>query len=134
LSFQDASIDIKISPFEWSLELHIKCAFSFVDLNKYFQSEKVVILNLHEKMADTYKDLLLSYMQPNYVRQTDIENIDPANNSQFTPYENMYLGVGIMQNINSLTDPVAKQDFYEKCRRFLITSCLEIKKRYNLDR
>jgi hypothetical protein len=28
-SFQDASIDIKISPFEWSLELHIKCAFSF---------------------------------------------------------------------------------------------------------
>jgi hypothetical protein len=69
----------------------------FVDLNKYFQSEKVVILNLHKKMADTYKDLLLSYMQPNYVRQTDIENIDPANNSQFTPYENMYLGVGIMQ-------------------------------------
>jgi hypothetical protein len=105
----------------------------FVDLNKYFQSEKVVILTLHEKMADTYRDLLLSYMQPNYVRQTDIENIDPANNSQFTPYENMYLGVGIMQNINSLTDPVAKQDFYEKCRRFLITSCLEIKKRYNLD-
>jgi hypothetical protein len=29
LSFQDASIDIIISPFEWSLELHIKCAFSF---------------------------------------------------------------------------------------------------------
>jgi hypothetical protein len=28
-SFQDASIDIKISPFEWSLELHIKSAFSF---------------------------------------------------------------------------------------------------------
>jgi hypothetical protein len=31
-SFQDASIDIKISPFEWSLELHIKCAFSFLQL------------------------------------------------------------------------------------------------------
>jgi hypothetical protein len=28
-SFQDASIDIKISPFEWSLKLHIKCAFYF---------------------------------------------------------------------------------------------------------
>jgi hypothetical protein len=27
-SFQDVSIDIKISPFEWSLELHIKSAFS----------------------------------------------------------------------------------------------------------
>jgi hypothetical protein len=30
-SFRDASIDIKISPFEWSLELHIKCAFSFAE-------------------------------------------------------------------------------------------------------
>jgi hypothetical protein len=26
---QDAPIDIKITPFEWSPELHIKCAFSF---------------------------------------------------------------------------------------------------------
>jgi hypothetical protein len=33
-SFQDASIDIKISPFEWSLEFHIKCAFSFVTYKK----------------------------------------------------------------------------------------------------
>jgi hypothetical protein len=28
---QDASIDIIIFPFEWSLELHIKCAFSFIE-------------------------------------------------------------------------------------------------------
>jgi hypothetical protein len=34
-SFQDASIDIKISPFEWSSELHIKCAFSFEDFAYY---------------------------------------------------------------------------------------------------
>jgi hypothetical protein len=40
-SFQDASIDIKISPFEWSLELHIKCAFSF--------KEKFTKLGNHEK-------------------------------------------------------------------------------------
>jgi hypothetical protein len=33
-SFQDASIDIKISPFEWSLELHIKCAFSFASVSR----------------------------------------------------------------------------------------------------
>jgi hypothetical protein len=102
--------------------LEIKLFFIFLNCVLRFQSEKVVILNLHEKIADTYKDLLLSYMQRNYVRQTDtsIENINPANNLQFTPYENMYLGVGIMQNINSLTDPVVKQDFYERCRRFLI--------------
>jgi hypothetical protein len=39
-SFQDASIDIKISPFEWSLELHIKCAFSFKK-NFFFDKEQI---------------------------------------------------------------------------------------------
>lgn len=42
----------------------------------------------------------------------------------------MYLGIGVLRNINDLANDV-RQDFYERCRRFLITSCLEIKKRYD---
>lgn len=103
----------------------------FVNLNKYFQSEEVVIINLHDKMSDSYKDLLSSYMEADYLRQNDIEKIDPTNKNKFIRNENMYLGVGVMQNINSLTNDPIKQDFYERCRHFLITSCQEIKKRYN---
>lgn len=102
----------------------------FVDLNKYFQSEKVVIIKVHTQMVNTYKDLLLTYMDPQYIRQTDIEKIDPENNSKFVPVNNMYLGISVLNHINDLNNEV-KHDFYERCRRFLITCCLEIKKRYD---
>ncbi|KAJ8964622.1 hypothetical protein NQ317_012440 [Molorchus minor] len=102
----------------------------FVDMNKYFQSEKVVIMELHTQMVNTYKDLLVAYMDPQYVRQTDIDKIDPANNAKFISLNIIYLGIGVLRNINDLTNDI-RQDFYERCRRFLITSCLEIKKRYN---
>nr|CAH7750005.1 unnamed protein product [Callosobruchus chinensis] len=100
----------------------------FVDMNKYFQSEKVVIIKLHTQMVNAYKDLLLAYMDPSYVRQTDIDKIDPANKVKFVPVNNMYLGIGVLRNINDLTNDI-KEDFYERCRHFLITTCLEIKKR-----
>lgn len=102
----------------------------FVDMNKYFQSENVVIMNLHTQMLNIYKDLLLTYMDPQYVRQTDIDKIDPSDNAKFVSLNNIYLGIGVLRNINDLSNEI-KQDFYERCRRFLIISCLEIKKRYD---
>lgn len=41
---------------EWALP-------KFTDLNQYFQSEGVVITSLRSKMCETYKDLLLTFMQ-----------------------------------------------------------------------
>jgi hypothetical protein len=34
----------------------------FTTLNMYFQSEKVIILNMNEKIRGTYRDMLLCYM------------------------------------------------------------------------
>jgi hypothetical protein len=51
-SFQDASIYIKISPFEWSLELHIKCAFSFAyNFLKEKDSKFFSLQNLFRKIS-----------------------------------------------------------------------------------
>jgi hypothetical protein len=47
-SFQDASIDIKISPFEWSLEIHIKCAFSFMIPAPYKKNQNDVNKWVHD--------------------------------------------------------------------------------------
>ncbi|XP_031334601.1 zinc finger BED domain-containing protein 5-like [Photinus pyralis] len=100
----------------------------FVDLNKYFQSENVVISHLHDKMVMCYKELLSAFVEPNYIHKTDIGKIDPSDTTHFLPIANMYLGIGVFQNIDSL-EPEIKMDFLERCRKFLITSCLEIKKR-----
>jgi hypothetical protein len=47
-SFQDASIDIKISQFEWSLELHINCAFSFIENTHILYNERIENSRLYE--------------------------------------------------------------------------------------
>lgn len=104
----------------------------FVELNKYFQSEKVVISYLHNKMVICYKELWSAFIEANYINRTDIAKIDPNDKSYYLPIGNMYLGVGVFQNIDSL-DQSTKLDFLERCRNFLITACLEIKKRYDFE-
>uniref|UniRef100_H3AA77 HAT C-terminal dimerisation domain-containing protein n=1 Tax=Latimeria chalumnae TaxID=7897 RepID=H3AA77_LATCH len=118
---------------EWSLP-------KFTNLNENFQSEKVMISNLRSKMAETYKEILLSYMESNYVLMTPLSRLDPADTSKFLPLSNMYLGVKVMQHIQLLLqqeNPSHSQavltDFRVRCQRFLMTACLEIKKRFNFD-
>jgi hypothetical protein len=66
--FQDASIDIKISPFEWSLELHIKCAFSFHRYKMILQQElhgedfqkRTEFCNFIQRQNGVYSHILFS--------------------------------------------------------------------------
>lgn len=104
----------------------------FVDLNKYFQSEKVVISYLHDRMIMCYKDLLSAFMEPNYINRTPIGKINPTDNTHFLLITNMYLGIGVLNNIDSV-EQATKLDFLERCRNFLITACLQIQKRYNFE-
>lgn len=39
----------------------------FVKLNKYFQSERAIIAHIYDVVCDTYKEILLSYLQPSYI-------------------------------------------------------------------
>lgn len=70
------------------------------NLNQYFQSEKVLIANIHTIMCDTYKELLLCYMQRDYVLNIDIWLINPENRSQFLNKNDiLYLGIDIYNEI-----------------------------------
>lgn len=37
------------------------------NMNAYFQSSKVIVTNLHEKMSEGYRELLQSFMKPTYL-------------------------------------------------------------------
>uniref|UniRef100_H3BFK0 DUF4371 domain-containing protein n=1 Tax=Latimeria chalumnae TaxID=7897 RepID=H3BFK0_LATCH len=108
---------------EWSLP-------KFTNLNENFQSEKVMITTLRSKMAETYKDILLSYMESNYAVMTPLSRLDPADASKFLPLSNMYLGV---KQENPSHSQGILTNFRVRCQRFLVTACLEIKKRFNFD-
>lgn len=101
----------------------------FTDFNKDFQTENVVITNLHDKMCTIYSDILLTFMR------TDLSKIEPVNGQYHLPQTQMYLGIKVHQLINT---PIFKDKtqelahFFDRCRKFLIKSAEEIRKRYNM--
>lgn len=70
---------------EWALP-------KFALLNKYFQTEKVVLDQLHEKMTQIYKDILLCFLKRDYVMRTPLAEIDPKDETKMLDAKNLYLG------------------------------------------
>ncbi|CAK1603741.1 unnamed protein product [Parnassius mnemosyne] len=104
----------------------------FIKLNEYFQSADSKLVELDEHIRLMYKELLMCYMQRDYVQQNVISSIAPEDTRYFLP--EMYLGVKIMietQKPDISTKKEELKEFYSRCRDFLITGCKEIKKRYD---
>lgn len=70
---------------EWALP-------NFVLLNKYFLTEKVVLDQLHEKMTQIYKDILLCFLKRDYVMRTPLAEIDLKDETKMLDAKNLYLG------------------------------------------
>lgn len=106
----------------------------FTVLNQYFQTDHIVLNTLHEKMEISFKDLLMIYMNREYVLRTPVPELDPTCMNQFLKHSDIYLGVKIMNHI-SLDIVKRRQDlvtnFYSHCVEFLKVSCVQIKKRYD---
>ncbi|KAB0790621.1 hypothetical protein PPYR_14935 [Photinus pyralis] len=106
----------------------------FTEFNKYFQSARVVITELHTKIVSLYCDILMCYMDRVYVQTTPVESINPNDSSKFISVNNMYLGVNVLNHLNDTdvkSSPQLEQDFRLRCRQFLITACEQIKKRFD---
>ncbi|KAL5246452.1 hypothetical protein ACI65C_013860 [Semiaphis heraclei] len=104
----------------------------FTLLNKYFQSEKVILDKLHERIMVAYKDLLLCFMESSYIMHTPPEEINITDRKYYLQSKDIYLGVKV---INFISRPeITKRpdllfDFYERCSNFLIEGCIQIKKK-----
>lgn len=102
-------------------------------MNEYFQSEKTVATFVHEKMVNSYKDLLLTFMVREYVYRTDVKEIRPDDLSQRLDMSQLYLGVGVLRHLEKpevLAQAQLVHDFKIRCRNFLVTVCVQMKQRY----
>lgn len=108
----------------------------FTDVNKYFQSESTVIIDMHDKMAQLYRELLSSFMLRSYVQVTKLDDIDPTNTTHYLDLEDMYLGLGVSRQLE-LPEILDKQDILQEfkinCRKFIVVACVGIRKRYSLN-
>jgi len=83
----------------------------------YFQTEEVVILELHDKIINLYKDILLCFLKRNYVLQTPLEKINPNNGEFQLVNTELYLGIGVMDLIKDPkieADTLRLKDFYQR--------------------
>lgn len=107
----------------------------FTSLNSFFQSSNVVITQLYDKMVLTYKEILLLYMNPSYIKTTPINDINPEKSDKFLPKLQIYLGIKIMQEMQKssvFNNKALVDEFYSRVQIFLKIACLQIKKNITL--
>lgn len=94
-----------------------------------------MIISLNDKIHEIYRDILLCFLNRNYVMQNELQTINFENKEKWLKNEQMYLGVRVMNDLKN--DEISKNKselniFYNTCRNFLTTSAKEIKKRYRM--
>lgn len=106
----------------------------FTTLNAYFQSSKVAVTELNAKISELYRDILLCYMDRQYVMQSDISQIDPTKKEKHIKNAQLYLGVQSYSNKSEITArPDLCDEFYNRCRTFMQVACTEVKKRWDFN-
>lgn len=108
----------------------------FTKTNTYFQSESTVIIHMHVKMRELYRELLLLIMPASYVNNTPLDAIDPTDERKYLQTENIYLGLGVEQQLSLpevANDVNSVKEIRENCKQFIIKAAVGIRKRYSLD-
>ncbi|XP_071567430.1 protein FAM200A-like [Temnothorax nylanderi] len=107
----------------------------FTDFNRFFQTDSVVITELHDKIVNMYQEILLCYMKRDYVMKTSLADINPCKEDEFIPISQIYLGVKVLQAMNDQNNNFQqneKKDFFWRCREFLKISAQQISNRYDM--
>lgn len=104
----------------------------FTSLNSFFQSSSVVITQLHDTIAGTFKELLICFMDPNYVDKTLINEINPENSQLYLPFTQIYLGIKNMKEVRKpkiANNKKMLDDFYSRVQSFLKIASMQLKKK-----
>jgi len=113
----------------WCCVVHNKvfiCRF-----NQYFQTEKVVITDLHEMIISLYQEILLCFLKREYVTQTKLSAINSKNGQYQLIDRQFYLGAKVMSHIddqNVIANNICRKNFFERYNivyTFLILKSLQ---------
>lgn len=82
---------------------------------------------MRSKVCETYKDLLLTFMDRDHIMRTPLKDID-INNGPKVTLSSMYLDIKVMQHVQQAKiSPANLTDFYVCCQNFLQVACGEIR-------
>lgn len=88
-----------------------------VGANEYFQSEKVVVMDVHDKMCEVYREILFAYLKREYVINKNLSEVEPRlshDDKNLLPLRNMYLGVEVQRRVSELESMALKETELQK--------------------
>jgi hypothetical protein len=59
-------------------------------MKQYFQSEKVLLTDMHRTLSDMFQDILTCFMDRAYVFSKDFDEINPEDRTKFKPKNVLY--------------------------------------------
>lgn len=104
--------------------------------NLIFQSKTPTLHLIHDNISELYKFLLCTFSHEHMVSRLRLHEIDPSDELIHKPLSQLYLGSdlhAIFQRPEYLVRGNMILDIRQRCKRFLIVLCKEIRKRFELD-
>jgi hypothetical protein len=91
-------------------------------MNQYFQSDQVLILQVHERMEKEFRELLLTYLRYDYVTSRELSEVNPTNQTYFRHKNSLYLGIKVAEKKEDTSiSPEMLDIFLTNCQNFLST-------------
>lgn len=106
----------------------------FNQLTLEMQSESVKIHVLYQRVETILKTLMGCFLTSDYIRVTDLQNLDFKNPRNFLKIEDIYLGAVVIGKIENNLHNLSKSElliFRQRCLDFFIEACGQIYKRFN---
>lgn len=103
----------------------------FTKLNLEFQSESVKIHTVYSRMSELYKTILDCYLNPDYLKNTELADVQYRNPRNYCDLKNVYLGpkVAIFMSEKNISEH-DKDNFKKHCLNFLVECAAQIYKRF----
>lgn len=109
----------------------------FTQLNLMFQKKESTVHMMYKACKTLYKDTLRYYYKQDIINSTPhVEHIDPFEERNFVPLDQIYLGAELhilFQSPEYRGNAKLIHDVRSRCRTFLASVCLEMKKRFPFD-
>ncbi|XP_068250343.1 zinc finger protein 862-like [Palaemon carinicauda] len=106
------------------------------EFNTMFQSNKPVLLYLHDQVKKLLKDIMSDFIQISCVRECDPFTLDVYNTRYHVPISQIYLGINAT---DTLSDSAVSKDregmtkFKKGCQEFLLELINQIRRRFKTE-
>lgn len=105
------------------------------NINLLFQKETPTIHLLHSTIRRLYRNLIGYFCRSECIQATELSELNPSDERIFLPTSQIYLGAKIhaLLQTEEYRDKHAMLEYVRtRCRTFMVTLCIQLKKRFNM--